>query len=130
MYLKQLKLWNFRKYGTLDNEDIKLGNAGLTVNFNKNLNLLVGENDSGKTAIIDAIKHVLLTKSQEYLRLDEKDFYENKSNRTNKLKIECLFSGFDDEGKEAGNFSEWIGFNKNKKYELKYGCMLKGKIIV
>ncbi|MCD4665648.1 MAG: AAA family ATPase [Bacteroidales bacterium] len=119
MYLHELKIWNFRKYGTSDNEDIKTDNPGLVVNFNKKLNLLVGENDSGKTAIIDAIKQVLLTKSQEYLRLDEKDFYKGADERTDKLKIECVFRDFHKDGKEAANFLEWIGFNDNNEYELK-----------
>ena len=119
MYLHKLKIWNFRKYGTFDSENINSTNAGLIVQFNENLNLLIGENDSGKTAVIDAIKHVLLTKSQEYIKLEEKDFFKDKNGRVEKLKIECIFRGFDKKGKEAANFLEWIGFNKNNEYELK-----------
>ncbi len=120
MYLKKLKIWNFRKYGTTDDGEINPSNAGLEVYFNKKLNLLVGENDSGKTAVIDAIKHVLLTQSQEYLRLDEKDFFKGNGERTTSLKIECLFSGFDEKGKEASDFLEWIGFSgEENEYELK-----------
>lgn len=113
MYLSNIKIWNFRKFGTN-------GEApGLDLNFNKGLNMLIGENDSGKTAIIDAIKHVLLTQSKEYLSIDEYDFFKpNEGDRTEKLKIECVFSGFDDEGKEAGHFLEWIGYDDEGKYEL------------
>ncbi|EGT3627753.1 DUF2813 domain-containing protein, partial [Morganella morganii] len=46
MYLKELQLTNFRKF------------ESLKVNFKKGLNVLVGENDSGKTAIIDAIRYI------------------------------------------------------------------------
>lgn len=58
MYLSELRLWNFRKY---TNEDgvIDVTKPHLTVPFTKGLNVLIGENDSGKTAIIDAIKLVL-----------------------------------------------------------------------
>ena len=48
MYLSKLRLWNFRKYS--EGHD---GNPGLEVHFHNGLNALVGENDSGKTAIVD-----------------------------------------------------------------------------
>lgn len=61
MYLSKLCLWNFRKFGNTG--AIDLSNLNLTLNFNSRLTLLIGENDSGKTAIIDAIKLVLKTHS-------------------------------------------------------------------
>ena len=60
MILKELKLWNFRKFKANGAE------PGLVVEFHKGLNALVGENDAGKSAIIDAIKLVLQTQSGEY----------------------------------------------------------------
>jgi putative ATP-dependent endonuclease of OLD family len=45
MFLSELRIWNFRKYGSGDD-----GASGLHLQLNKGLNLLVGENDSGKTA--------------------------------------------------------------------------------
>ncbi len=117
MYLAKLKLWNFRKYATKDGEAISDSNPGLVINFKPGVNLLIGENDSGKTAIIDAIKHLLLTQSREYISLDEYDFHKPSGERTKKLKIEAVFKGFTD--KEASNFLEWIGFNDEDKYELK-----------
>ncbi|MBU4348951.1 AAA family ATPase [bacterium] len=115
MFLSELKIWNFRKYGTCEN-----GTAGLHLMFNEGLNLLVGENDSGKTAIIDAIKFVLQTQSYDYQRLEEEDFFLKPapgpidSNRTKSLKIECILRGFDDKNNEAANFLEWLGIEKNK----------------
>lgn len=44
MFLEKLIIQNFR---TIEN---------LTLNFNKGLNILIGENNSGKTAIIDALR--------------------------------------------------------------------------
>jgi putative ATP-dependent endonuclease of the OLD family len=114
MYLSELKLWNFRKYGSKENRD-----PGLHLKFNKGLNLLVGENDSGKTAIIDAIKFVLQTQSYDYQRLEEEDFFlrpgqePTDANRTKSFKIECIFRGFDAENNEASNFLEWLGIEKN-----------------
>jgi putative ATP-dependent endonuclease of OLD family len=70
MHLSELKIWNFRKYGSAEN-----GDPGLHIKFNKGLNLLVGENDSGKTAIVDAIKFALQTQSHDYQRLEERDFF-------------------------------------------------------
>jgi putative ATP-dependent endonuclease of OLD family len=70
MYLSELKIWNFRKYGEGEKKS-PIGeekNPGLHLRLNSGLNLLVGENDSGKTAIIDAIKMVLFTQSYEYYR--------------------------------------------------------------
>ena len=51
MYLSTITLKNFRKYA-YDGAN----KHGITVNFHKGLNALIGENDSGKSAIIDAIK--------------------------------------------------------------------------
>lgn len=120
MYLKELKLWNFRKYGT--SED----NPGLTVQFKQGLNLLVGENDSGKTAIIDAIRLILGTQSNDYQRLKEEDFFKPiNGKRTTELKVECVFSKFSP--KEAASFLEWLSFDNNGGYELQ--IRLKAKMI-
>ncbi len=59
MYLSNIKLWNFRKYGTIEEYQDKSDTPDLDLNFNNGLNVLIGSNDSGKTAIIDAIKLVL-----------------------------------------------------------------------
>lgn len=118
MYLHNLKLWNFRKYSTSDgSKEIVKGNEGLNVIFNESLNVLIGENDSGKTAIIDSIKLVLRTKSLDSLWLEDRDFYEDETNRrSDQLKIECVFKGFTNE--EAGSFIDWIGLDNEKEFEL------------
>ncbi len=58
MYLDTLNIWNFRKYGIIG-ETFEFSKPGLTIRFNKGINVLIGENDSGKTTIIDAIRYVL-----------------------------------------------------------------------
>jgi putative ATP-dependent endonuclease of OLD family len=124
MFLSELKLWNFRKYSSGEG-----GAPGLYLILNKGLNLLVGENDSGKTAIIDSIKFILQTQSYDYQRFEEEDFYmrpgteSHDVNRSKSLKIVCIFRGFDTENNEAANFIEWLGIEKdstgNDQYFLK-----------
>ena len=121
MFLSELSIWNFRKYGTSEN-----GEAGLVLQLHKGLNLIVGENDSGKTAIIDAVKFVLQTQSHDYQWLEEEDFFlklesePTDVNRAKSLKIECIFRGFDAENNEAANFLEWLGIEKNKDGQDQY----------
>lgn len=126
MYLSELKIWNFRKYSINGSNKIELAEPGLKVKFKKGVNVLVGENDSGKTAIIDAIRYVLKTQSQEFIQLEDKDFYKEKDgDRSQELKIECTFSDFSPA--DAGHFLEWIGFDDNGKYKLKIWLTAKRK---
>ena len=64
MYLSNIKLWNFRKFGSDSKFDLNKPN--LDLNFKQGLNVLIGENDSGKSAIIDAIKLALKTHEFEW----------------------------------------------------------------
>src|ERR1039458_3866394 len=41
----------------------------------RGLNILVGPNDTGKTAIIDAPRYVLWTRGDDFVRLDANDFH-------------------------------------------------------
>lgn len=115
MFLSILKIWNFRKYG------VGAGDApGLEVHFQDGVNVLIGENDSGKTAIVDAIRYVLHTKSGETIFMDEKDFHKDGDNRATHLKIECLFDGISES--EAAPMLEWMGIKEEegkKRYILR-----------
>lgn len=102
MYLSKLKLWNFRKFGS-GADSLDLANPDIAVPFTKGLNVLIGENDSGKTAIIDAIKLILDTHSSEWVKVDIDDFYKNST----RFRIECRFDDLSDD--EAKNFTEWLG---------------------
>lgn len=131
MFLSELKIWNFRKYGCgeLDPETNKV-KPGLHVTFNSGLNLIVGENDSGKTAIIDAIKLILTTQSNDFIKLEYDDFHMPagkmlEEDRTDILEIQCLFR--DIKPHEAKNFLEWLSIENDgaqQKYYLK--VFLKG----
>jgi len=100
MYLSNIKLWNYRKFGTEGELDFDKPN--LNLDFTKGLNVIIGENDSGKTAIIDAIKLVLKTHSYDYIRVEEKDFYGS----SDRFRIELTFE--DLTADEAKNFIEWL----------------------
>lgn len=106
MYLSTLKIWNFRKYGVGAD-----GAPGLEVHFQEGVNVLIGENDSGKTTIVDAIRYVLRTKSGETIYMDEKDFHMDAKVRSKSLKIECIFEGISNT--EAAPFLEWIGLKNS-----------------
>ena len=102
MYLSNIKLWNFRKFGL--GSEIGLLSPHLDLNLTKGLNVIIGENDSGKTAIIDAVKLVLKTHSYDYIRVEDKDFYDTAS----RLRIELIFEDLIPE--EAKNFTEWLAW--------------------
>lgn len=113
VYLKTLNLYNFRKFGEGDNSS-----PGLTVQLNRNLNLIVGENDSGKTAIIDAIRYLLGSLSDDFDKITDEDFYYiTKDESSEKFMIEGIFSDLN--SKEAGVFLEWLSFDSSNEYELR-----------
>ena len=120
MYLSKLRLWNFRKYS--EGHD---GSPGLEVHFHNGLNVLVGENDSGKTAIVDAIRYTLKTQSGEYIQFDDKDFYQDaQGNRKDEFKIECVFDGLNEQ--DSGLFWEWLSWNEDKtRYLLRVWLYVK-----
>ncbi|EPM7911295.1 ATP-dependent nuclease, partial [Vibrio alginolyticus] len=78
MFLSELKAKNFRQF-----EDFSMC-------FNEGLNLLVGENNAGKTSVIDAIRLVLDTTSVEWVSLKDTDFHHGKSELSIQLKFEDL----------------------------------------
>lgn len=105
MYLSELTMTNFRKFGK----------EGRKVEFNKGFNLFVGENDSGKTTVIDAIKFVLGTHSNDYSKLEIDDFHfpidsKDENDRATDLNISCKLKGITLD--EAKHLIEWLSFDK------------------
>ena len=112
MIISELKIYNFRQFESVD------GSPGLKITFHKGLNALIGENDSGKTAVIDALKLVLLTQSNEYIRPVDEDFYKPAvGDGSSEFKIDCTITEFDQN--EAKNFIEYLTFKK-KDDEVEY----------
>lgn len=97
MYLHNLKLWNWRKFAQKPGHE-----PGIEVEFNNGLNVLVGENDAGKTAIIDALKTILGTNSNDGNWITEQDFYDGSFS----LRIECVFQDLNPH--EEAYFYEWL----------------------
>lgn len=127
MYLHNIKLWNYRKYGS--NQSFSLGSPNLNLSFTSGINALIGENDSGKTAIIDAIKLVLKTHSYEWIKVDRDDFFKESK----RLRIELLFKELSIA--EAKNFTEWLswegeGENAVPTLLLSYEATIKSDRII
>lgn len=127
MIVSELKLYNFRKFKSVD------GIPGLQITFHRGLNALIGENDSGKTAVIDALKLVLLTQSNEYIRPLEEDFYKPiDGDACSEFKIDCTITDFNQN--EAKNFIEYLMFKKSDEkveytLELHYRAWKEGNKI-
>ena len=101
MYLSVLRIKNFRCFD---------GNAH-SISFKKGLNVLVGENDSGKSAIMDAIKLVLGTTDMNWYRVVQEDFH--KEDTTLEIEIVCKFEDLNDE--ERGAFLECLSYEDEMK---------------
>lgn len=105
MIVSELRIFNFRRFKPVD------GAPGLQITFHKGLNALIGENDSGKTAVIDALKLVLLTQSNEHIRPVDEDFYKPINGEAcSEFKIDCTITEFTQN--EAKNFIEYLVQNK------------------
>jgi len=113
MYLKTVSLTNFRQFSMKEN-----GSPGITVDFNPSFNVIIGENDSGKTAIIDAIRYLLGSISDDFEKIQQEDFYcASKDEYSDHFYIEGTFASLS--SREAGLFLEWLSFDGNGDYELR-----------
>lgn len=113
MIISQLQLYDFRKFKSIN------GQPGLSISFHKGINALIGENDSGKTAVIDAIKLVLLTQSNEYIHASDEDFYTDSNNiSVSEFRINLVITDFTQD--EAKNFIEYLSFKQDKPGKNQY----------
>ncbi|MBB6188225.1 AAA family ATPase [Rhodanobacter sp. MP7CTX1] len=84
MYLAQLSITNFRK----------LSKATLT--FQPGLNVLVGANNVGKTAVVDALRALLANHDEPYPRLSKEDVHHPKGGAaTGDITFEYIFRDLD-----------------------------------
>jgi putative ATP-dependent endonuclease of OLD family len=101
VYLSALKIENFRQFGQ--------SKHGLDILFNEGVTALVGENDAGKTAVIDAIRYVLQTRDAEYLRLQLEDFHiANDGTQADTITLVCVLEGLS--VVELGAFAEYVTY--------------------
>ena len=102
MYIAELRIENFRCFGEGERQFILPLSAGLTA--------LVGENDTGKTAVIDALRFVLGTRDQEYFRVEDTDFHwpVDSKERHTEIRIRCKFDGLT--AHDKGAFAEYLTY--------------------
>ena len=102
MYIAELTVENFRCFG--------VGDAKLTLPFRAGLTALVGENDTGKTAVIDALRLAVGTRDQEYLRVQESDFHRasGRGEHESEMHIRCQFKGLTEH--DRGAFAEYLTY--------------------
>lgn len=115
MYLSQLKIENFRQFGE--------GDKALTLPLNAGLNVLVGENNAGKTTIIDAIRWTLGTADHNILTLKDEDFHTDPKNVNMKCEISLSKKELQllaKEPEELPKYLQWFKehSNDNKPVEL------------
>ena len=82
MRLAEIKIENFRIFGE--------GDAGFQMVLPAGITALVGENDVGKTAIVDAIRLVLGSRGQDYVRVNESDFHQPPDGSAARSEIRIL----------------------------------------
>ena len=110
MWLRELEIRNFRKIDEL------------TVSFPRGLTVLVGENNSGKTTIIDALR-LMLFSSRDFdsLRLREEDFRAGTDHAP--IEISCRFTGLEDE--DEVHFQECLVDIGNGKFEMQVNARVE-----
>ncbi len=100
MYLAELFAENFRIFSSAST-----GKA-LDIKLDKGLNVFVGENDSGKSAIIDAVRLLLSTRAHDGFRLTDDDFNVQGLTRAPSLTVRGTFRGLSED--ERSRFLEWL----------------------
>lgn len=97
MYISELSATGFRCFGTVNALNLKL---------QRGINILVGPNDAGKTAAVDALRYVLWTRGDDYVRIDASDFHcDPVAGRVSEFIIRCSFDQLTPD--EEARFLEW-----------------------
>ena len=102
MYIAEVTIENFRCFGE--------GEEKFSLPLNPGLTAIVGENDTGKTAIVDALRFVLGTRDQEFFRVEDGDFHwpAGTAARRKQIRIQCRFEGLTTSDK--GAFAEYLTY--------------------
>ena len=110
MWLRELQIRNFRKIDAL------------TVSFPRGLTVLVGENNSGKTTIIDALRLILFSsRDHDSLWLSEDDFRAETDHAP--IEISCRFTGLEDE--DEVHFQECLVDIGDGKFEMQVNAYVE-----
>ncbi|WP_411975675.1 ATP-dependent nuclease [Sulfitobacter faviae] len=102
MYISKIEIENFRCFGE--------GEKGFVLPLSPGLTALLGENDAGKTAVIDALRFIFGTRDQEYYRVQDSDFHwpAGSDERRREIRICCRLDGLS--LKEQGAFAEFLTY--------------------
>jgi len=102
VYIAEIRIENFRLFGSAE--------SAFTLPLNPGLTALVGQNDAGKTAVIDALRLVLGTRDQDVLRIDPADFHQAApgAERADQIVIRLTFRGLTTA--DRGAFSEFLTY--------------------
>ncbi len=94
MYVERIHVKNFRT----------IGSAGITLNCNKGINIILGENNSGKSAVIDALRLGLSAGTyRKNVFIKTSDFHVNKyGEQAGIIKIDIFFNELTEE--QAASF--------------------------
>src|SRR5688500_5624926 len=109
MYLKSLSIAGYKNFYS----------TGFDINFNKGLSVLVGENGAGKSAVVDAIRHLLVEDEFGRAGISEKDFYKPFSateKMSELIKLSALFGDLEKE--EIVAFLPWSEANNEARLTL------------
>jgi putative ATP-dependent endonuclease of OLD family len=87
MYLSKIEIENFRIFGS------KEDGSSLSLDLDPGVNLIVGENDSGKTTLVDAIRLLVGTASNEAFWITPDDFHASGENPARRICITGWFRG-------------------------------------
>jgi putative ATP-dependent endonuclease of OLD family len=75
------------------------------------LTALVGENDAGKTAVIDALRFALGTRDQQWYSLEDRDFREGDTRR--EIRVVCRFASLS--GADQRALVEFLTYGEGEK---------------
>lgn len=102
MYISLVEIENFRCFGE--------GDQKLVIHLTPGLTALIGENDSGKTAVVDALRFVFGTRDQEYFRVQDSDFHwvSGEPERRKEIRVCCRLDGLS--LAEKGAFAEFLTY--------------------
>lgn len=106
MNLSELYIENFRLFGD--------ALAAFRLEFQAGITAIIGENDSGKTAIVDALRLLLGTRDHDALRVEVQDFHVPTEGIARKeFWIRCRFDELSTE--DVGTFAEYLSYRDATK---------------
>ncbi len=121
MYLARLEIENYRVFGS------QASGKHLVLELHSGLNLLLGENDSGKTCVVDAIRLVLGTLPPEHFAPVVDDFHCENGVRAKALSIKAYLTDLSDS--EAAAFLEFLTVeSRDSKAEYSLTLTLRAEI--